>query len=66
MTQLVHVSFVVLKYFSLLRVYAVLGNYVIDLISFSSILQEVAMCRACEVGSLELSNSGKRNFVPPF
>ena len=47
-------------------VYAVQGNYVIDLNSFSSILREVAMSRACEVGSLELFDSGKRNLVPPI
>ena len=38
-------------------VFAVQGNYVIDLNSFSSILREVAMCRACEVVSLELFDS---------
>ena len=46
-------------------VYAVQGNYVIDLNSFSSILREVAMCMACDVGSLELFESGKRNLVLP-
>ena len=44
-------------------VYAVQGNYVIDLNSFSSILREVAMCRACEVGSLELFDSGEKNIL---
>ena len=46
-------------------IYAVQGNYVIDLNSFSSISREVAMCRACEVGSLELFNSGTRELVLP-
>ena len=47
-------------------VYAVQGNYVIDLNSFSSILREVAMCRACEVGSLELFDSGKKESCSTF
>ena len=46
-------------------IYAVQGNYVIDLNSFSSISREVAMCRACEVVSLELFNSGTRELVLP-
>ena len=41
------------------NVYAVQGNYVIDLNSFSSILREVAVCRACKVGNLKLFDSGK-------
>ena len=47
-------------------VYAVQGNYVIDLNSFSSILREVAMCRACAVGSLELFDSGKNTSCSTF
>ena len=47
-------------------VYAVQGNYVIDLNSFSSILREVAMCFTCEVGSLELFESGKKEFCATF
>ena len=47
-------------------VYAVQGNYVIDLNSFSSILREVAMCRACEVGSLELFYSGENTSCATF
>ena len=47
-------------------VYAVQGNYVIDLNSFSSILREVSMCRACEVGSLELFDSGKKESCATF
>ena len=47
-------------------VYAVQGNYVIDLNSFSSILREVAMCRACEAGSLELFDSGTKESCATF
>ena len=47
-------------------VYAVQGNCVIDLNSFSSILQEVALCRACEVGSLELFDSGEKTYCATF
>ena len=47
-------------------VYAVQGNYVIDLNSFSSIIREVAMCRACEVGSLELFDSGQKESCATF
>ena len=47
-------------------VYAVQGNYVIDLNSFSSILREVAMCRTCEVGSLELVDSGEKTSCATF
>ena len=47
-------------------VYAVQGNYVIDLNSFPSILREVAMCRACEVGSLELFDSVTKESCATF
>ena len=47
-------------------VYAVQGNYVIDLNSFSSILREIAMCRACEVGRLQLFDSGKKETYATF
>ena len=47
-------------------VFAVQGNYVINLNSFSSILRELAMCRACEVGSLELFDSVKRESCATF
>ena len=47
-------------------VYAIQGNYVIDLNSFSSILREVAMCRVCEVGRLELFDSGKKDSCATF
>ena len=46
--------------------YTVQGNYVIYLNSFSSILREVAMCWACEVGSLELFDSGKKESCATF
>ena len=45
---------------------AVHGNYVIDLNSFSSILREVAICTTCELGNLELFDSGKKESCAIF
>ena len=45
-------------------VYTVQG--VIDLNSFTSILRKVAMCRACDVGSIELIDSGKKESCSTF
>ena len=44
--------------------YAVPGNYIIDLSSFSSILKEMAVCRSCEEGSLELFDCGEKASCP--
>ena len=41
-------------------VYPVSGNYVIDLEAFLPILQEVAVCRSCQTGNLELWNHGTK------
>ena len=40
--------------------YAVQGNYVIGLSSFSSTLKKIVVCRSCEDCSLELLDCGER------
>ena len=47
-------------------VFAVQANYVVDLKSFSFILQVVVMCRSCEVGSIELFDPGKKTSCTNF
>ena len=42
------------------HVQEVQGNFVVDLSSFSFILEEMAVCRDCEVGKLELFDCGTK------